>query len=158
MATKIVPSLRAAMERLKHAGAVNGLCLSWRRQVLVSLLPFEEFRAEKLVHALQEAREHFAQGGREVETFWFGYEGVHVLACYRGDCALAILHSRAVDVDFLAKAAAVFLSDTQLLVDATLNQSGSEIGTAETQRLDTAWIASNETLDQSTNLITREMQ
>ena len=76
MATKIVPSLRAALERLKHAGAVNGLCLSWRRQVLVSLLPFEEFRAERLVHAMQEAREHFGKGGHDVETFWFGFEGL----------------------------------------------------------------------------------
>lgn len=156
MATKIVPSLRASLERLKHAGAVNGLCLSWRRQVLISLLPFEEFRAESLVHALQEAREHFARGDHEVETLWFGYEGVHVLGCFRGECALAILHSRAVDVDFLARAAAVFLADTQLLVDASLNPSGSDASTAETQRLD-QWDSIPTEPDQSTNLISREM-
>lgn len=153
MAIKIVPSLRSSMERLKHAGAVNGLCLSWRRQVLVSLLPFEEFRAEQLAHTLQEAREHFARGGHEVETFWFGFEGVHVLACFRGECSLAVLHSRAVDVDFLARAAAVFLNDTQLLIDATLNQSGADAGAPDTQRLDT-WDSAE---DHSTNLISRSM-
>jgi hypothetical protein len=136
MATKIVPSLRAAMERLKHAGAVNGLCLAWRRQVLINLLPFEEYRAERLVHALQEAREHFAKGDHVVETFWFGFDGVHVLGCFHGECALAVLHSRAVDGDFLAKAAAVFLADAQLLVDASLNPSGSDLNAPDTQRLD----------------------
>ena len=38
MAAKITPSLRASIERLKHAGAVNGICLGWRRQVLVIML------------------------------------------------------------------------------------------------------------------------
>ena len=156
MATKIVPSLRAALERLKHAGAVNGLCLSWRRQVLLSLLPFEDFRAERLVHALQEAREHFARGEHEVDTFWFGFEGVHVLACYHGDCALAVLHARAVDVDFLARAAAVFLADTQLLVNATLNPSGSDAAAPDTQRLDPRAMGCD-TLDHATNLISRVM-
>lgn len=135
MATKIVPSLRAALERLKHAGAVNGICLAWRRQVLVNLLPFENFRAEGLVHALHEAHEHYASGGHEVNTFWFGYDGVHLLGKFHGECTLAVLHSRAVDVDFLAKAMNIFLSDTQLLVDAALNPSGSDAVADETQRL-----------------------
>jgi hypothetical protein len=135
MATKIVPSLRAALERLKHAGAVNGICLAWRRQVLVNLLPFEDFRADGLVHALLEAREHYAGGEHEVNTFWFGYDGVYLLGKFSGDCTLAVLHSRAVDVDFLAKAMNVFLSDTQLLVDAALNSSGSDVSAADTQRL-----------------------
>jgi hypothetical protein len=63
MATAITPSLRASLEKLKHAGAVNGLCLSWRRQVLVSLMPFEEFRVEQLVQTLNDAREHFQRDG-----------------------------------------------------------------------------------------------
>ena len=82
MAAKITPSLRASIERLKHAGAVNGLCLGWRRQVLVNLLPFGEFRAERVLHMLIDAREHFTGGGRAVETLWFGYEGVHLLAMF----------------------------------------------------------------------------
>jgi hypothetical protein len=148
MATKIIPSLRSALERLKHGGAVNGLCLGWRRQVLINLLPFEGFRADKLVHVMQEAREHFGTGGREIETFWFGYEGVHVLLCYHGDCALAILHSRAVEADFLAHTAKVFLSDSQLLVDAMLNSSGDNAMSPDTQRLDELG---------GTNLVTRGM-
>ena len=135
MATHIVPSLRSALERLKHAGAVNGICLAWRRQTLASLLPYEDFRTEKLIHAVREAREHFATGGHNVETFWFGFEGVHLLATFRGDCLLIVLHSAAADVEFLASVSMTFLNDTQLLVDATLNPSGTEHEGVETQQL-----------------------
>ncbi|MDB6117381.1 MAG: hypothetical protein JWO08_1162 [Verrucomicrobiaceae bacterium] len=135
MAVKIAPSLRSALERLKHAGSVNGICLAWRRQVLVNLLPYEDFRAENLVHAVHDAHEHFAGGGREVKTFWFGFEGVHVLALRRGECSLVVLHSRAVEADFMARAAEVLLDDCQLLVDAALNPSGSNSETNETQKL-----------------------
>ena len=137
MAVKIAPSLRSALERLKHAGAVNGICLAWRRQVLVNLLPYEDFRAENLTHAVQDAHDHFAGGGREVKTFWFGFEGVHVLALRRGDTGLLVLHTRAFEVDFIAAAAEVLLDDCQLLIDASLNPSGSNTGTGDTQRLDT---------------------
>lgn len=126
MAAKIAPSLRSSIERLKHAGSVNGLCLGWRRQVLVNLLPFGEFRAERVMHMLVDAREHYAGGGRTVETLWFGYEGVNLLAVMRGECTLVILHSRATDVDFLAHAGLTFLSDAQLLIQATLNPSSSD--------------------------------
>ena len=135
MAVKIAQSLRSALERMKNAGAVNGVCLSWRRQVLVNLLPYEDFRAENLVHAVNEAHDHFATGGHEVKTFWFGFEGVHLLAVKSGECALLVLHSRAVEADFIASAAAVMLDDCQLLMDAALNPSGSNAHTDETQRL-----------------------
>jgi hypothetical protein len=134
MATKIVPSLRASLERLKHGGAVNGLCLGWRRQVLVNLLPYEDHRADRLIHDLHAAHQHFADGGRDVQSFWFGYEGVHALALFSADCTLVILHSRTADVDFLAQVGLAFLQDSQLLVDAVLNPSetaGSETDTQE---------------------------
>jgi hypothetical protein len=127
MANRIIPSLRSALERLKHAGAVNGICLGWRRQVLVSLLPFENYRAEKLIHAVQDAREHYAQGGHDVQQFWFGYDGVFALVSFSGDASLVLLHSRAVEIDFLAKAASVFLNDCQLLIDAGLQPSEEEL-------------------------------
>ena len=136
MAVKIAPSLRCALERMKHGGAVNGICLAWRRQVLVNLLPYKDFRAEKLVHAVHEAHDHFTGGGREVRTFWFGFEGVHVLALRRGDSTLIVLHSRAVEADFIASAAEVMLEDCQLLIDAALNPSGSNSQTEETQKLE----------------------
>ena len=126
MSAKITPSLRASIERLKHAGAVNGICLGWRRQVLVNLLPFGEFRAERVLHMLADAREHFTGGGRTVETLWFGYEGVHLLAVFDGDCTLVILHSRASDVDFLAHAGTTFLSDGHVLINAALNPSAGD--------------------------------
>ncbi|MDB6074154.1 MAG: hypothetical protein JWO89_1794, partial [Verrucomicrobiaceae bacterium] len=97
--------------------------------------PYEDFRAENLVHAVHDAHEHFAGGGREVKTFWFGFEGVHVLALRRGECSLVVLHSRAVEADFMARAAEVLLDDCQLLVDAALNPSGSNSETNETQKL-----------------------
>ena len=135
MATHIVPSLRSALERLKHAGAINGLCLAWHRQVLINLLPYEDFRAEKLIHALRDARDHFASGGHEVETFWFGFEGVHLLATQHADCMLVMLHTVAAEVEFLAGASATFLADTQLLVDATLNPTDSSAENDATQLL-----------------------
>lgn len=122
MAATITPSLRSALERLKHAGSVNGLLLGWRRQILVNLLPFEEFRAERLLHTLHDARAHFVSGGdRDVHTFWFGFEGVFFLALFKGECLLVTLHTHAAEVDFLRRACLTFLDDTQLLVDALLN-------------------------------------
>jgi len=120
---------------MTNAGAVNGICLAWRRQVLVNLLPFADFRADNLVHAVHEAHDHFTGGGREVKTFWFGYEGVHVLAIRRGECSLIILHSRAVEADFIATAAEVMLEDCLLLIEAALNPSGTNVEADETQKL-----------------------
>jgi hypothetical protein len=122
MATTIIPSLRSALERLKHAGAVNGLLLGWRRQILIHLLPYEDFRAERALHMLLDAVGHFASGGdRQVKSLWFGYQGVFALALFRGETTLLILHTKAAEVDFLRSAATTFLDDTQLLVEAVLN-------------------------------------
>ena len=133
MAVKITPSLRASLERLKHGGALNGLTLGWRRQILVNLLPYPDFRAENVLHLLLDAREHYSQGGRAVQNLWFGFEGVHLLAVFSGDITLILLHSRATDVDFLCQAGLTFLSDSHLLVNAAINPS-LEDG-RETQRL-----------------------
>lgn len=135
MAATITPSLRSSLERLKHAGAVNGLCLGWRRQVLMNLLPYEEFRSERVLHMLLDTRDHFKGGGRSVESLWFGYEGVHLLTLFHDECALIMLHSRASDVDFLAKAGMTFLQDSQLLVNAALNPSGTDADADDTQPL-----------------------
>lgn len=129
MAATITPTLRAALERLKHGGTVNGILLGWRRQILVNLLPYEEFRAERVLQVLLDARGHYATGDRDVRRFWFAYEGVFALALFRGECTLLILHTHAAEVDFLAKAAATFLDDTQLLVDALLNPSENDDAT-----------------------------
>jgi hypothetical protein len=137
MAASITPSLRSALERLKHGGAVNGLLLCWRRQILINLLPFEEFRAERLLQALHDARAHFASGGdRSVNTFWFGYEGVFVQALFQGECLLITLHSHASEVDFLRRVGLTFLEDTQLLVQTLLQPSpDDDISRVETQPL-----------------------
>jgi len=135
MAAIITPSLRSALERLKHGGAVNGLLLGWRRQVLLNLLPFEEFRAERLLQSVHDAHDHFNSGGdRAVQTFWFGYDACHALVCFRQDCTLIILHTRAEEGDFLRRAAETFLEDSQLLLDALLNPTPTD--GAETQPLD----------------------
>ncbi len=119
-ATSVTPSLRSAMERLKHAGSVNGVLLGWRRSVVVSLLPFEAHRAERLIESLQDARAHFASGEREIETFWFGFDDVFLLAVMRGDLTLVILHSHGHEADFLHHVGEVFLDDAQLLIEGTL--------------------------------------
>ncbi len=138
MAASITPSLRSALERLKHAGSINGLLLCWRRQMLINLLPFEEFRAERLLQVVHDARAHFASGGdRDVGTFWFGYEGVFVLAVFRGECLLITLHTHAAEVDFLRRTSLTFLDDTQLLVEALLQPAPDDAASRdETQPLD----------------------
>jgi hypothetical protein len=137
MAASITPSLRSALERLKHAGSVNGLLLCWRRQILINRLPFEEFRAERLLQVVHDARAHFASGGdRDVTTFWFGYEGVFILALFHGECLLITLHTHASEVDFLRRAGMTFLDDTQLLVQTLLQPSpDDEVSREETQPL-----------------------
>jgi len=137
MAASITPSLRSALERLKHAGSVNGMLLCWRRQILINLLPFEEFRSERLLQAVHDARAHFASGGdRDVATFWFGYEGVFVLALFQGEHLLITLHTHASEVDFLRRVGLTFLDDTQLLVQALLQPSpDDETSRDETQPL-----------------------
>jgi hypothetical protein len=127
MAAQITPSIRSAIERLKNGGAVNGIILGWRRQLLLNLLPYEDFRAERLLETLHDAHDHFASGGdRHVDTFWFGYETCHALALFRGDCVIALLHTRAEEADFLRRAAQTFLEDSQLLIDDLLNPSSEE--------------------------------
>jgi hypothetical protein len=122
MAATITPSLRAALERLKHAGSVNGMLLGWRRQILINMLPYEDFRAERALQMILDAAGHFSSGGdRQVKSFWFGYEGVFALALFHAETTLLILHTQAAEVDFLRSAAATFLDDTQLLVHAVLN-------------------------------------
>ncbi|MEN3940462.1 hypothetical protein WJU23_04145 [Prosthecobacter sp. SYSU 5D2] len=153
MAANITPSLRAAMERLKNGGSVNGLLLGWRRQILLNILPFEEFRAERLLHTLHDGRDHFASGGdRDVQTFWFGYDSCHVLVSFRGECTLVILHTRAEEVDFLKTAAETFLEDSQLLLDSLLNPSPQDGG--QTQPLGTSGEIPTQS-DKHTNFIGR---
>lgn len=136
MASAITPSLRSSLERLKHSGAINGLCLGWRRQVLVNLLPYQDFRAERALHMIADARDHYNRNGtREVGCLWFGYEGVHLLAVFVEECTLILLHSRSSDVDFLARAGATFLADAHTLVTAALNPSGSDGDQADTRKL-----------------------
>ena len=127
MASAITPSLRASLERLKHAGAVNGLCLAWRRQILVSLMSYEDFRVEQLVHTLNDARDHFqSNGGRGVESLWMAFMDVHALAVFKDDCTLIMLHIRPEEADFLNGAAKTFLNDAQLLVAAALGSASAE--------------------------------
>ena len=122
MAAQITPSLRSAIERLKNGGAINGIMLGWRRQLLLNLLPYEDFRAERLLENLHDAQDHFASGGdRHVHTFWFGYETCHALVLFRGDCVITLLHTRAEEADFLRRAAQTFLEDSQLLINDLLN-------------------------------------
>lgn len=139
MAAVITPSLRSAMERLKHAGHVNGLLLGWRRQTLLNLLPYEDFRAERALQTLLDGRGHFASGGdRGIESFWFAYEGVFALALFSGETSLLVLHTHAAEVDFIRSAATTFLEDTQLLIEAVLNPTEDELGDAATQTLSAA--------------------
>lgn len=148
-ATTISPSLRSALERLKHAGSVNGICLAWRRQVLVNLLPFEDFRAERCMQMLLDAREHFEAGGRSVDNFWFGYDDCDLLAVFFRECTLVILHTQDHEIDFIHHAASTCLHDCQLLIDSALNPSNSGADGEETQRLTRGTESATEATDET---------
>lgn len=157
MASAITPSLRSSLERLKHSGAINGLCLGWRRQVLVNLLPYQDFRAERALHMIADARDHYNRNGaRDVKCLWFGYEGVHLLAVFEEDCSLVILHSRSSDADFLARVGTTFLADAHTLVTAALNPSGADGDQADTRKLQSdVPVETDETPSTQTHLIPR---
>lgn len=122
MSSAITPSLRASLERLKHAGSINGLCLAWRRQILVNLMPFEEFRVEQLVQTVNDTRDHFQSGGgRLLDTLWIGFADVHALTVFGNDISLTLLHTRGDESDFLTGVAKTFLSDAQLAIDMILS-------------------------------------
>ena len=127
MANAITPSLRASLERLKHAGSINGLCLAWRRQILVSLMPFEDFRVEQVVQILNDARTHFqsAGGDRLIDSLWMGYLDVHALAVFADDISLIVLHTKPEESDYLTGIIKTFLSDSQLLVASALRDAAN---------------------------------
>lgn len=135
MPATISPSLRSAIERLKHAGSLSGICLGWRRQLLLNLTPYQDFRIERLLDVLHDAREHFRSSEREVDTFWFGFDGVFLLAVAHQECALVLLHTRAHEVDFLKKAGLTLLDDCQLLISSLLNPGEDATSGADTTHL-----------------------
>jgi hypothetical protein len=135
MPASITPSLRSAVERLKHAGSISGVALGWRRQLLLNLTPYENFRVERLLDVQQDAREHFRSSDREVDTFWHGFDGVFLLCITHGDCSLAILHTRAHEVDFLKSAGLTLLDDCQLLISALFNRATDEDSGAATEQI-----------------------
>ncbi|MFZ4768209.1 MAG: hypothetical protein ACOYMN_24950 [Roseimicrobium sp.] len=129
MANAITPSLRASLERLKHAGAVNGLCVAWRRQILISLMPFEDFRIEQVVQTINDARDHFESNGtRSLDSFWMGFLDIHALAVFAGDISVVMLHTRQEESDYLTGVVKTFLNDAQLLIAAALNPNAGEDG------------------------------
>lgn len=146
MANAITPSLRASLEKLKHAGTVNGLALSWRRQALVSLMPFEDYRVEQLIHILSDAREHFqGAGGRAMNSFWMAFADVHVLSVFSGDLGVVMLHVRPEESDFLTGVARTFLNDAQLLVAAALSPAAEAAPGTEGQ--EDSWLPQPPRLD-----------
>lgn len=135
MPASITPSLRSAIERLKHAGSISGIALGWRRQLLLNLTPYETFRVERLLDIQQDAREHFRSSDREVDTFWHGFDGVFLLCITHHDCSLAILHTRAHEVDFLKSAGLTLLDDCQLLISALFNNAVDDESGGATEQI-----------------------
>ena len=135
MPASITPPLRAAVERLKHAASINGICFGWRRQVLLNLTPYQDFRVDRLLDLFHDARAHFAKADREVDTLWFGFDGIYLLALASRECSLLLLHSRSHEVDFIKKAALTMLDDCQLLLDSVLNPGEDLLAHSGTERL-----------------------
>ena len=135
MPASITPPLRAAVERLKHAASISGICFGWRRQVLLNLTPYQDFRVERLLDVFHDARGHFSKADRDVDTLWFGFDGIYMLALSSRECTLILLHSRAHEVDFLKKAALTMLDDCQLLLESVLNPGEDLLSHSGTERL-----------------------
>lgn len=126
MSNAITPSLRASLERLKHAGSINGICLAWRRQILVNLMPYEDFRVEQVIQAVNEVHKHFQSSGeRDINSVWMGFLDVHALAVYENELSVIVLHTRPEESDFITTMLRTYLNDAQLLVAAALSHSGS---------------------------------
>lgn len=127
MPKAITPSLRASLEKLKHAGSVNGICLAWRRQVLVSLMPFEDFRVEQVVQTVSDAREHFQSNGeRQLDSLWMGFADVNAMAIFAGELTVIVLHSRPEESDFINGVIKTFLNDAQLTIASVLSPPAPE--------------------------------
>lgn len=154
MANAITPSLRASMERIKHAGAINGLCLAWRRQVLVSLMPYEDFRIEQVVQTLNDARDHFQSNGtRTIDSLWMGFLDVHALAIFAGDISVIVLHTRQEESDYITGVVKTFLTDAQLVIAAALSPANQESDAPEGQDEEN-WLPTPATLNPNqTNLV-----
>jgi len=135
MKANLTPSLRAALERLKHAGSVSGIAFGWRRQLLINLTPYQDFRMETVLDIVHNAGQHFATSEREVDTFWFGYEGVQMLTLRHRDSMLILLHTRLHEVDAIRSAGLTMLEDSQLLISDLLNPRLDHSGD-ETQQLE----------------------
>lgn len=150
MANAITPSLRASLERLKHAGAINGICLAWRRQILVNLMPYEDFRVEQVIQAVNEVHNHFkSSGGREINSVWIGFLDIHALAVYDDELSVIVLHTRAEESDFITTLLRTYLNDAQLLVAAALSPSS---GNAE--EAPGSWIPTSPHIDpDQTNML-----
>ncbi|CAN5861257.1 hypothetical protein BH11VER1_BH11VER1_19670 [soil metagenome] len=131
MSNAITPSLRASLERLKHAGAINGICLAWRRQILVNLMPYEDFRVEQVIQAVNEAHQHFrSSGARDINSVWIGFLDVHALAVFEDELSVIVLHTRAEESDFITTMLRTYLNDAQLLVAAALSPSDTNAADA----------------------------
>ena len=154
MANAITPSLRASMERIKHAGAINGLCLAWRRQVLVSLMPYEDFRIEQVVQTLNDARDHFQSNGtRTIDSLWMGFLDVHALAIFAGDISVIVLHTRQEESDYITGVVKTFLTDAQLVIAAALSPANQESENPENAE-DENWLPTPAALNPNqTNLV-----
>lgn len=148
----INPSLRAAVERLKHAGSISGVCFGWRRQSLINLTPYQDFRVDHIFDVLYDTKEHFGKANREVDTFWYGFDGVFMLAMIRGDTSVLVLHTRAHEVDFLKQAAYTMLEDCQTMVSTLLGTNENEPPPSPN---DDGAHSEDETSRQETNLIQR---
>lgn len=135
MIGNITPSLRAALERLKHAGSVSGIAFGWRRQLLINLTPYQDFRVESVLAIVHDAGQHFATSQRDADTFWFGYEGVNALILRHRDSVLMVLHTRLHEVDAIRFAGLTMLEDSQLLISDLLNPRYDHAG-GETQHLE----------------------
>lgn len=101
----------ATLGALRSAGAVYGLVLARRHEILYHDAPCGEARARELATTLDDIACYFEQERRSPDQLVFGYDGGNLLILLLGEFRMIVFHREAGEVDFVARAGRAFLKD-----------------------------------------------
>ncbi len=101
----------AAMQLLRHAGAINGCALCRGSQLLVNWLPYTARRAQHVLGALHELVILLRKHDRQPKLFRFELEKGGLVAVLRGDLRLILLHADPREALMIGAAGSAFMLD-----------------------------------------------
>lgn len=103
--------LAATLGALRKAGSVFGVLFVRGESTLFSDLAYTPERVAALKGVVADISAYFEQAERSPEMLAFGFDGGCLVVLLRGDHRLVVLHHRADEADFIAKASGAFLKD-----------------------------------------------